>query len=253
VVASAFPLAQLVSYIGRPDVVVTDLTPPGAQPRGLSLSAPQQAMVRSAPLVIDVGDGYQPEVEAAAARARRHLSVLPAISNKARPYEFWLDPYMMAQAATAITASLTAADPAARRQFANGDLDFQSLASSIASDYVSSLSQCPTLELVTANNAFGRMAASFQLDDLPVSTAGVGKAVAFVGQYSLPAVFSEVGVQSEALHEVARLAGVHVVALDPMEVTPARASANQSYFAIMEANLTALEGPLACGSSESIY
>ncbi len=98
VVVSVFPLAQLTSYVGGTAVHVVDLAPPGTQPQDLSLSAAEREEIKHAAVVIDVGDGYQPEVESAAGSARRHLSVLPAVSKQGNPYEFWLNPYLMADA-----------------------------------------------------------------------------------------------------------------------------------------------------------
>jgi ABC-type Zn uptake system ZnuABC Zn-binding protein ZnuA len=250
VVVSAYPLAQLVSYLGGKALDVIDLAPPGARSQGLSLTPAQQSMVRAALLVIDVGDGYQPRVEAAAATAHRHISVLPAVSRQARPYEFWLDPYLMARAATVIAGALTTADPAEREQFQNGARDFQAVANSVESDFVNNFTQCARNEFVTADDAFGRMAASFDLADVAVTTTGVNKAVALVVQGSLPAVFSEIGVPSGAVQQVARDSRVSVKSLDPMEITPSAGTSALSYFSVMEEDLTALEGPLACDTSE---
>lgn len=246
VVVSAYALAQLVSYVGGNAVEVTDLAPPGVPPQDVSLSAAQRALLHSAGAVIDVGDGYQPAVEGAARSAPRHLAVLPAISGQARPYEFWLDPGLMAKAAAVVARTLTAADPGRKAQFANGSRDFQSVAASIGADFESTFTQCSRLDFVTADDAFGRMAASFDLTDVAVDKTGVNKAVALVTQRSLPAVFSEVGVGSGPLQQVARAARVAVKSLDPMEVAPAPGTAALSYFAVMEEDLTSLEGPLAC-------
>jgi ABC-type Zn uptake system ZnuABC Zn-binding protein ZnuA len=251
VAVSAYPLAQLVSYIGAGYVHVVDLAPPGAQPQGLTLGAAQRAEMRSAGLVIAVGDGYQPQVEGAAKSVRRYLAVLPAVSQQPKPYEFWLDPYLMAKAAPVIAGALTAADPDGRQQFQNGSLDFQSVADSIESDFESTFTQCQDTYFVTADDAFGRMAAAFDLVDVPVSTAGVGAAVSTLSVRNLPAVFSEVGVPSGSLQQVARRAHVSVKSLDPMELAPALGANGPSYFAAMEQDLTAMEGPLACDTTDN--
>ena len=243
VVASVYPLAQLAGYIGAGDVHVIDLVPPGQQPQGMGLGTAQRALLRSADLVVDVGYGYQPQIEAAAAQARRHLAVLPAISKQAEPYQFWLDPYLMASAAGVIAARLVAADPPARQQFENGLLDFQSVASSLESDFVNTFTQCQSAYLVTADDAFGRMAESFELVDVPVNTAGTTKALATITTHDLPAVFSEVGAPSGEIDQVARTAAhVNVDSLDPLELTPGPGDAATSYFARMEQDLTAMEG-----------
>jgi len=250
VVTSVYALTQLVSYIAGNAVRVVDIAPPGAQPQGVALTAAGRGAVERAALVIDVGDGYQPQVEAAARLARRHLDVLPAVSKQAKPYEFWLDPYLMAKAAVVIATSLTAADPAGRTDFQNGSRNFQSVASSIESDLDSTFTSCERSEFVTSDAAFQRFASSFDLVDLAVDAAGVKKATALVRQNSLPAVFSEVGVPSTQVQEVARATGASVQSLNPMEVAPyPGAPAPLSYFAATEYNVTTLEGPLACDTT----
>jgi len=241
----------LTSYVGGTAVHVVDLAPPGAQPQDLSLNAAQREAIERAALVIDVGDGYQPEVESTASSARRHLSVLPELSKQARPYEFWLDPYLMADAATVIAEALAAAEPTERTVFEDGSRNFGAVASSIESDLDSTFTGCTRNEFVTSDNAFDRFAASFDLTDLSVGTLGVEKTAALVRQGSLPAVFSEVGVPSGEVQHVATSTGVTVKSLDPMELAPA-GQAPLTYFGVMEEDLTALEGPLACGTTGGI-
>lgn len=250
VATSAYPLAQLVAYIGGQDVKVTDLSPPGEQPTGVKLGQAGLATLRHAALVVVVGDGYQPAIEAAAAGARHHLSVLASISHRARPYEFWLDPTLMSKAAFAVYKALSAVDPSAERQFHNGWLDFQSVASSLESDFNNTFSTCSKSEIVTADGAFDRMAADFGLHDLAISAEGVEKAVAAVRAGSLPGVFSEVGVPAGSVQAVATAAHVKVKVLDPLEVAPGPTEPTLSYFSTMEKDLSALEGPLGCDTSE---
>jgi ABC-type Zn uptake system ZnuABC Zn-binding protein ZnuA len=250
VVASAYALAQLTSYIGGKAVNVVDLAPAGVQPQGLPLTASGRSTLQRAALVIDVGDGYQPQIEAAAKAARRHLSVLPEVSKQAQPFEFWLDPYLMAKAAVVIAKELVAIDPAGRREFENGSRNFQSVAVSIESDFESTFTDCNRDEFVTSDGAFQRLAASFDLVDVAVDTTGVKKTTDIVRQYSLPTVFSEVGVPSGLLQQVARSTRAAIASLNPLELAPSPGGpAPLSYFAVMEFDLTALENPLACDTS----
>jgi zinc transport system substrate-binding protein len=253
VVVSAFPLAQLTSYVGGAAVHVVDLAPPGIQPEGLSLSTAQRDEIEHAAVVIDVGDGYQPEVESAASSARRHLSVLPAVSKQPKPYEFWLNPYLMADAASVIAGALTAAEPTEHSVFEDGSRNFAAVATSIESDFESTFTDCTINEFVTSDNAFERLASSFDLTDVAVDTTGVAKTAAIVRSSSLPGVFSEVGVASGEVQQVATSARVPVKSLDPMELAPSPTGlAPPTYFAVMEDNLTALEGPLACDTTGGI-
>jgi zinc transport system substrate-binding protein len=253
VVVSVFPLAQLTSYVAGTAVHVVDLAPPGTQPQDLSLSATEREEIEHAAVVIDVGDGYQPEVESAAGSARRHLSVLPAVSKQGKQYEFWLDPYLMADAAAVIAKALTGAEPAERSVFEDGSRNFAAVANSIESDFESTLTDCTINKFITSDNAFERLASNFALTDVAVDTLGVKKTATLVRASSLPAVFSEVGVPSGQVQEVATSAGVPVKSLNPMELAPnAAGPAPPTYFAVMEDDLTALEGPLDCDTTGGI-
>ena len=250
---SVFPLAQLTSYVGGTAVHVVDLAPPGTQPHDLSLGAAEREEIEHAAVVIDVGDGYQPEVESAADSARRHLSVLPAVSKHGNPYEFWLDPYLMADAATVIAEALTGAEPAERSVFADGSRNFAAVANSIESDFESTFTDCTINQFITSDNAFEWLASNFDLTDVAVDTLGVKKTAALVRASSLPAVFSEVGVPSGQVQEVATSAGVPVKSLNPMELAPSPGGPTPpTYFAVMEDDLTALEGPLDCDTTGGI-
>jgi zinc transport system substrate-binding protein len=253
VVASAYALAQLTSYIGGKDVHVVDLAPPGVPPQGLPLTASARAAITRASLLIDVGDGYQPQVETAAKSAHRQLAVLPELSKQAQPFEFWLDPFLMSRAAVLIANELTTVDPAGRRVFQDGSRNFQSVAVSIESDFESTFSDCTRNLFVTSDGAFERLAASFDLVDVAVDAKGVKKSADLVRQDAIPAVFSEMGVPSGPVQQVARSTGARVANLNPLEAAPATGGpAPLSYFAVMEYDLTALEGPLACDTTGSI-
>ena len=171
---------------------VVDLAPPGAQPQGLRLSAAQRREIGEAGLLIDVGDGYQPQVEQA--RAKLRLALLPALSARPGPYEFWLDPSLAGRAASLVAKALARADPAGRPQFQNGARDFQALVSSLNADYESSMSTCSGDRFVTSDDAFERLAATYNLVEVAVSTSGAGTVAALVTKDRIPVVFSEVGV-----------------------------------------------------------
>jgi zinc transport system substrate-binding protein len=251
VVASAYPLAQLARYLGGKYADVTDLASPLLDPRGLHLTSHQVKLVHDAGLVVVVGDGYQPSVEAAADGARHHIALLPAVSHQVLPYEFWLDPSLMSKAATFLASAMTKADPPAARQFANGARDMRSVASSLSSDLQSNLANCTKTEFVTEDTAFSRMANAFGLHDVAISTAGPSKAASVVRQENLPVVFAEAGPGSSGAEQVAALTGATVKTLDPMEVAPAPGTEPVSYFAVMEEDLTYLQTGLSCDISSN--
>ena len=159
----------------------------------------------------------------------------------------------MADAATVIAKALAGAEPAERSVFEDGSRNFAAVANSIESDFESTFTDCTINQFITSDNAFERLASNFDLTDLAVDTMGVKKTAALVRASSLPAVFSEVGVPSGQVQEVATSAGVPVKSLNPMELAPGPAGpAPPTYFAVMEDDLTALEGPLDCDTTGGI-
>ncbi|HET9060953.1 MAG TPA: metal ABC transporter substrate-binding protein [Acidimicrobiales bacterium] len=249
IVASAYPLAQLAQYLGGKYVQVTDLAPAVVQPQAMALSSRQATLVHHAGLVVVVGDGYQPAVEDAAAHARLHIALLPAVSAQALPYEFWLDPTLMGTAAKVLAASMSKADPAGANQFGNGARDMESVTSSLSSDLQSNLANCAKKDFVTEDGAFGRMAAAFGLHDVAISSAGASKAAALVRRQNLPVVFAEAGTGNGDVEQVAAMTGAGVKTLDPMEVAPPPGTRPMSYFAVMEEDLSYLQAGLSCDTS----
>src|ERR687898_737516 len=65
IVAAFYPLAFAAERVGGDAVSVTNLTPPGAEPHDVELSARDVERVRSADLVLYLGSGFQPALERA--------------------------------------------------------------------------------------------------------------------------------------------------------------------------------------------
>ena len=76
-VAAFHPLAYAMSQVAPTGSEVVDLTPPGAEPHDLELSARDVVRLRDASLLVYAGGGFQPAVEdAARSRDGRTLDVL---------------------------------------------------------------------------------------------------------------------------------------------------------------------------------
>ena len=180
VVVSAYPLAVLVGYLGGKAVKVVDLSGAGATPQDLVLAPAQRRLISSAALVIDVGGGYQPRVEAAPGSARRHLSLLPAVSSVGTALRVLARPGLDGQGRHPRRRRPDAVDPGAKRQFDDASQDFQSVIGSIESDLESTFPGCSRQVFVTADGAFGRFAASFGLTDVAVAPRDARRAAALV-------------------------------------------------------------------------
>src|SRR4051812_33782538 len=116
VLASAYPFAWLAERVGGPDVDVTGLVPPGAEPHDLELTPRQVGLVEQAAVVVYL-KGFQPSVDDALGKSKQGLDLgrvvaqLPLTGGSARDPHIWLDPVRMEAAADALAARLAAKDP----------------------------------------------------------------------------------------------------------------------------------------------
>src|SRR5262245_14177393 len=94
VVASFYPLAFAAERIGGDHVSVTNLTPAGAEPHDIELTAKDVTRIDKADLVLYLGGGFQPAVEKAIGEApKQDLDALGGLRVAVGddPH-VWLDP-----------------------------------------------------------------------------------------------------------------------------------------------------------------
>lgn len=245
VAAGLYPLAEAARLVGGAKAAVTDVVPAGADPMSYVPPAGALDTFRREGLVVDIGGGFQPGFEAAAAGATRLLELGPA-----NPY-VWLDPATMAVAVQRIAGAMEAADPGAAPLFRENS---QSLVAEIRStdiDFSSTLSTCPRTTFVTAGSAFSTMATHYGLVDKPAGTdpapSDVAALAAQIRSSGLPAVFAETWTDGSGAARVAAAAGVKVRVLDTLAGPPAGGwPRGTTYLTLMERNLGSLGSVLGC-------
>src|SRR5437868_7121303 len=114
VVAAFYPLAFAAERIGGPGLHVENLTPPGAEPHDLELTARAVGRIESAAVVLYLSHGFQPAVSKAVEQAQgKKIDVLAGLplrqSNEqgltADPH-VWLDPVLFARIVQRIGVAL---------------------------------------------------------------------------------------------------------------------------------------------------
>ena len=253
-VAAFYPLAYAAEGVGGAGVDVSSLTPPGAEPHDLELTARDVGRVRDAALVVYAGEGFQPAVAAAVeGRSKPSLDVLagvdllPSGGGAARDPHVWLDPLRYAGIARKIAAALgppASADALVRRL------------RRLDSEFRAGLVRCERREIVTSHAAFGYLAARYGLEQVPLvglapeaepGPKEIERLVREVRGTGATTVFVEPLVSPALAETVAREAGVTTATLDPLEgLTPEEADAGDDYFVVMRENLAALRKALAC-------
>lgn len=272
VLASFYPLQFASERVGADAVVVSSLTPAGAEPHDLELSPAQVRAVGEADVVVFLS-GFQPAVdEAVAARAPEHLV---DAADSARLVEgvdghedgdegeeesdhgstdphFWLDPLRLADVAGAIAAEFTAADPENAQAYATGLESLKADLAALDAEFTEGLASCETRTLVTTHDAFGYLAERYDLDPLPISgldpeaepsPARLREVAALAQEAGATTIFTETLVSPRVAEVLASDLGLATAVLDPVEgiTDPER-----DYLDVMRANLEALRTGLRC-------
>lgn len=257
VVATNFAMAELVHGVGGNRVAVTDLAQGAPDDRTIVPDSAQTAALRSAQLVVEVGGGWQPQVETIAGSGPRVLALGHQVTTNgltATGSQVWLDPVAMQAAANSLAAKLTALDPAGASAYRNGVRDFNDNLYSVGIDYQSSLSGCEYNVLFTPDSAFATVAARYglRLHSLPAGSgnAAVNSAATLAATQSFHALFAEPPLPSPQITALAARGRSGIGQLDTMDGPPIRAEpAKSTYLDRLEANLTYLTGALYCQDS----
>jgi len=257
VAASFYPVAEVARHVGGDRIDVTDLTPAGAEPHDVELTARDLALIEQADLVVYLGGGFQPAVERAVAQRRGPvLDVLRGLDLRPDDPHVWLDPLNMKQIAAAIAAALTRADAAGGAAYAANSSAYSATLDSLHADFAKGLATCERRLLVTAHAAFGYLAGRYDLQFEAIAgiapdaepTAGrLDELRSLVRDRGVTTIFTETLVSPRVAQTLAREAGVDAAVLDPIEGLAADdARAGATYETVMRDNLAGLRKALGC-------
>jgi zinc transport system substrate-binding protein len=263
VVTGLFPLAEVARQVGGSRITLNDLTPAGMLPERLAIGPSQLAQIRAANVVIEIGLGFQPELERAAELAGNALDILPAIGGS-DPH-VWLDPVLMQQVVALVAQAFERADPAGRAGYERGARDFTAALGALDISYRSSLADCARHDLVTSSDAFGRLSARYGLTEHAISPVSSGAdsrigpdpahlaALAdLVRAKHLTTVFTEPMWSQDATQTLARMTHTRTEVLDPIEgLGAADSPLRKTYISLMTDNLATLLTALGCSNSEA--
>ena len=252
VVAAFYPLAWAAEELGVESVEVVNLTPPGAEPHDLELTARDVERVRDADLVVYLGRGFMPALEDAVEGHERAIDVLGGQQELRSGSEgvdphVWLDPKRLAAIARTIAEALDA--PAAAD-------DLVVRLEHLDGEFRTGLANCERREIVTSHAAFGYLADAYGLRQFALtglspeaepSPRALEELVEDVEEVGATTIFFETLVSPRLAETVAREAGAETAALDPLEgIGEDELEAGGDYFTVMRANLETLREGLGC-------
>lgn len=258
VVASFYPLAEIVERIGGDRVVVDNLTPAGAEPHDLELTPEQVELLEDASVVVYVGGGFQPAIEEIAEERGQTVVDAAAVVGATDDPHFWLDPAQMAKVVDAVEEALVgqlASDT--DNPFAPGAEAYRQDLAALDGDIEAALASCRQKTLVTAHDAFGHFGRRYGLDVLPIAGLSpeaepdprrLDEVAAEVEAKGVTTIFYETLVDPGVAETLAREVGVGTAVLDPIEgLSQERLDAGADYESVMRENLAAVSAALECG------
>jgi zinc transport system substrate-binding protein len=279
VVTSVYPFQFVAERIGGADVSVTNLTEPGVEPHDLELTPRQVGSLADAELVI-YERGFQPAVDEAIAqnaddRAFDTTSVVPlepvaAGGDPEAGHEqeeghdhggegdldphVWLDPTKLSTIASAMADRLAALHPAGAERYRSNADRLKSDLRELDEEFRSGFTGCARTEFITSHTAFGYLAKRYGLvqigisglnPDAEPSPARIAEIQREARDHGVTTIFTETLVSPAVARAVAGDLGLRTDILDPIEGLTAE-SRGRDYFAIMRANLSALERANGC-------
>ena len=267
VVAGFWPLAEIVREL-TDDAVVIDMTPVGEPAHDLPLTPRQTDEILDADLAVVLGGGFQPEVEAAAARrAGPTVDVLAGLALPDRPGDaagpvdphVWLDPTIMGSIVTLVADALAEvvveeAEPIAARadEMVEDDVELDAQIGQV-------LKTCTRTVLVTQHESFGWFAARYGLTSLAFDATDpdadpapdllrAGAIEPFLNDGSVTTLFVETLTSPSWLEVIADQHGLETEVLNPYEgLTPRQDADDVGYREVMLENLEVLVEHLDCG------
>ena len=249
VVAAFYPVAFAASQVGAPGLVVENLTPPGVEPHDLEATPDAVKSIREAAHVLLLGNGFQPQLEAAAGKGSRVVYLLdtPGLDRHGVDPHVWLDPIRYALIVKSIAATLGRPEAAAPMLAKLNALDHQ---------YRTGLSNCTRHDIVTSHEAFAYLGERYGLRQVAITGVtpeaeprpqDLKRVIDTVRSTHATTVFFETLVSPKLAETVAHATGAKTAVLDPIEgLTAAEQKRGEDYFTVMRENLSALREALGC-------
>jgi zinc transport system substrate-binding protein len=263
VVGSFYPLAHAARSVAGDHATVVDLTPPGAEPHDLELSPDDVDLLLDADVVLYLGSGFQPAVEAVVEdrEGPGAVDLLDAVADLVQDEErdphVWLDPLAMGAIVGAATDAMAAAQPADREAFTDGASTAAEELDRLHRGFEDGLSNCDRDLIVTAHDAFGHLARRYGFRQIPITGVSpesepdprrLAEVADLVRREGVTTIFTEELVSPEVAAALADEAGVRTAVLSPIEgLTEEHAAAGKDYVSLMQENLRKLREALGCG------
>ncbi|MFJ8537627.1 metal ABC transporter substrate-binding protein [Streptomyces sp. NPDC093591] len=276
VVASFYPMAFLAEQIGGDHVKVTSLTKPGQEPHDLEVSAQQRAQIDDSDAALylkSLQPAVDEAVEQSGVKTKIDAATLTTLEDHgavedshghegeeahseeeehARDPHIWLDPVKYAEVAKGVGAAFEKADPDHAADYKKNTAALVKKLDALNTQFTDGLKNTKSKVFFTNHAAFGYLAERYGLTQEAISgldpesepsPARIKELQQEAKADGVTTVFYETLVSDKTAKTLADDAGLKTDVLDPLEGITDK-SKGDDYFAVMEANLKALQTAL---------
>jgi len=256
VVASIYPIGDMVKMVGGERVDVRVLLPPGASPHVFEPTLGTAKTISQAGLFFEVGAGLdfwaEKLVKASGKNIRivvlsEGMKLLQEEGGHGHEHELgnphvWLDPVLAMEMVKKIEKVLEEADPQGVEAYRRRSIEYLAKLRSLDAEIRKTVSAFSIKSFVSFHAAWDYFALRYGLKNVGVIEESPGKEptpkklqaiVKAIKDYRIKAVFAEAQFNPKAAEVIAREAGVKVIMLDPEGGIEGR----KTYLGLMKYNL----------------
>lgn len=267
VTTSFYPLYFFASEIGRDKVEVRNITPAGAEPHDYEPTTQDIARIEKSSMFI-LNGGVEPwademkdnlkstEVEIIIAGDGLLTQQMEEEGGLQLDPHVWLAPQLVKKEVTRITQGYIKVNPENKTYFEANEKILAGKLDQLDNKYKQGLSNCLQKDIITSHAAFGYLAASYGLNQVPISGVSpdedpsaqqLAEVAKFAKENNIQYIFFESLVSPKLSETIASEVEAKTLILDPLEgLSDDDIKQGKNYFTVMEDNLKNLQLALQC-------
>lgn len=276
VVASFYPLFDLVSKIGKERVDVINLTPYGVDPHEFEPSLKDVSRLQKADLFLYNGAGLDPWAEKKEKELQEKGVVVLNMSSFFSLHEhddhdhhehdndhhhqedphIWLDPLIMREITNIVLDNLINLDPLGEEYYRKNAEEIILLFEELDKKYQNNLSDCRLNKIIISHASLGYLAKRYNFEMISISGISpieepsakkMADITDMVKKEKINYIFFETTVPSNLAKIIAEETGAGVLVFNPVaSLAKNEIEKGEDYFSVMEGNLTKIKTALEC-------
>ncbi len=268
VTASFYPLYFFAKEIGGNKAEVVDITPAGAEPHDYEPTARDIARIEKSKLLVLNGGGLEAwgdnikknidPRETSVIMAGEGLTAQQVTEEgeiRTDPH-IWLSPVLAQEMADRIAQSFELADPPNKNYYRANATAIKAKLAELDKAYRQGLSRCAEKNIITSHAAFGYLAATYGLKQVPIaglspdaepSPQQLANIAKFAKDNHVKYIFFESLVSPKLAQTIANEVGAQTLVLNPIEgLSNEELDSGKDYLTEMQSNLINLKTALQC-------